>query len=109
MKFRMSVQMGHVGSKTRPLDKNLEKPWYAVEATFSVQNLFRLFVLIKSLTILKMGHFGSKSRSVGQTLGKPCVRSRGHIFSLIIMKLGQNVCLNKNLYEFENGSCRVKN
>ena len=35
----------------------------------------------------------------------PCVRSRGHIFSPIIMKLGQNVCLD----EFENGSCRVKN
>ena len=37
-----------------------------------------------------------------------CVRSRGHIFSLIIMKLGQNVCLNEILDEIENGSCRIK-
>ena len=41
-----------------------------------------------------MGHVGSKTRSLGQMLEKPCVRSRGHIFSLIIMKLGQNVCLD---------------
>ena len=26
----------------------------------------------------------------------PCVRSRGHIFSPILMKLGQNNCLNKS-------------
>ena len=37
-----------------------------------------------------------------------CVRSRGHIFSPIAMKLGQNVCLEIS-NEFENGSCRVKN
>ena len=34
----------------------------------------------------------------------PCVRSRGHIFSPIFMKLGQNVCLNKISDEFEIGS-----
>ena len=38
-----------------------------------------------------------------------CVLSRGHIFSLIIMKLWQNVCLDEISDEFENGSCRVKN
>ena len=46
-----------------------------------------------------------KTRSVGQILEKPCVRSRGHIFSQIIVKLGQNVgvllgsvvtCLTRN-------------
>ena len=41
-----------------------------------------------------MGHVGSKTRSPGQILGKPCVRSRGHIFSLILMKVGQDVCLD---------------
>ena len=56
-----------------------------------------------------MGHVGSKSRSLGQILEKPCVRSRSHIFSLIIMKLGQNVCLDKIMNESENGSCGVKN
>ena len=47
-------------------------------------------------------------RSLGQILEKPCVPSRDHIFSPIIMKLGQNVCLDKISHEFENGSCRVK-
>ena len=41
-----------------------------------------------------MGHVGSKTRSLGQILEKPCVRSRGHIFSPIIIKPGQNVCLD---------------
>ena len=39
----------------------------------------------------------------------PCVRSRGHIFSPIIMKLGQNVFLDKISNDLENGLCRVKN
>ena len=39
-----------------------------------------------------MGCVGSKTRSLGQILEKSCVSSRGHIFSPIIMKLGQNVC-----------------
>ena len=56
-----------------------------------------------------MGHVGSQTRSLGQILEKPSVRSRRHIFSLIIMKLGQNVCLNEILDAFENWSCRVKN
>ena len=38
----------------------------------------------------------------------PCVRSRGHTFSTIIMKLCQNVCLDKISVKLENGSCRVK-
>ena len=56
----------------------------------------------------EMGHVGSKTRSLGQILEKPCIRSRGHIFSPIIMKLGQNVCLDEISDEFENRSCRVK-
>ena len=56
-----------------------------------------------------MGHVGSKARSVGQILEKPYVYSRGHIFSLIIMKLGQNVFLDEIWKEFQNGSCWVKN
>ena len=56
-----------------------------------------MFVLIKSQTGLKMGHVGSKTRSVGQILGKPCVRYTGHIFSSIIMKFEQNVCLDEIL------------
>ena len=33
----MSLKIGHVGSKSRSLGQILEKPVYAVEATFSVQ------------------------------------------------------------------------
>ena len=67
-----------------------------------------MFVLMKAWTSLNMGHVGSKTRSLGQMLGKPCVRSRGHIVSLIFMKLDQNVGLNEILEKCENGSCRVK-
>ena len=56
-----------------------------------------------------MGHVGSKTRSPGQILGKPCVRSRGHIFSQIIMKVGQDVCFDDILDEFEKGLRGVKN
>ena len=55
-----------------------------------------------------MGHVRSKTRSVGQMLEKSCVHSRGHIFSQIIMKLGQNVSLDELSDDYENGSCCVK-
>ena len=67
-----------------------------------------MFVL-KSWMSSKMGHVGSKTRSLGQILEKPCVCSRGQISSLIIMKLGQNVCLDKISDEFENMLCWVQN
>ena len=57
---------------------------------------------MKSLTTLKMVHLRSKPRSLYQILEKPCVRSRGHIFSPIVMKLGQNVCLDKISDELKN-------
>ena len=50
-----------------------------------------------------------KIRSLGQILGKLCVRSRGHVFSPIIMELGKNVCLDKISDEFETWSGHVKN
>ena len=52
---------------------------------------------------------GSKTRSLGQILEKPCVRSRGHILSRILMEVGQDVCLDDISDEFENGSHGVKN
>ena len=54
-----------------------------------------------------MGHVGSKNRSLGQVLEKPCVRSRGHGFSPIILKL--SVCFDGILDESENGSPEVSN
>ena len=38
----------------------------------------------------------------------PCVHSRGHFFSLIIMKLGQNVCLIKSRTSLKMGHVRSK-
>ena len=52
-----------------------------------------------------MGHDGSKTGSLGQIIEKPCVHSRGHIFSPILMKLDQNFCLDKISDEFKIGSC----
>ena len=66
-----------------------------------------MFVLMKSCTSLEVGHVRSKTRSLGQILEKPCVSSRGHILSHIIMKLGQNVCLDEISHTFVNESCRV--
>ena len=85
---------------------------YALEATFSVHlswNLVRMFDLMKSQMFLNMGQVKSKTRSLDQILEEPCVCSRSHIFSRIIMKLGRNFCLDKILDEFENRLCRVKN
>ena len=55
-----------------------------------------------------MGHVRSKTRSLGEISEKPYVHSRGHIFSPIVMKLGQNVCFGEISDRFENGSCWVK-
>ena len=43
----------------------------------------------------KNGSCRVKTRSLGQILEQPCVCSRGHIFSQIIIELGQNICLVK--------------
>ena len=56
-----------------------------------------------------MVHVGSKTRSQVHILEKLCVCSRVHIFCPIIMKLGQNVFIDKILDVFENGSFWVKN
>ena len=57
---------------------------------------------------LKMSHVRSKTRSLSQILDKPCVCFRGHIFSPIIMKLGQNVSPDEISDEYENRSCGGK-
>ena len=57
---------------------------------------------------LKMVHVWSKTGSLGQILEKPCVRSRGHILSPIIMKHARNVCLDEIWDEFESGHVRSR-
>ena len=56
----------------------------------------------------KIVHVGSQTRSLVHILEKPCVCSRGHIFSPIIMELSQNAFIDKILIMFENGSFWVK-
>ena len=68
-----------------------------------------MFVLMKSRTDLKMGHVELKTRPLVHILEELCVCSRSHIFSPIIMKLSQNVCLDKISDVYENGSGQVKN
>ena len=63
----------------------------------------------ESLSSLKMGNVGIKARSLGKNLEKLFVCLRGHIFSPILMKLGQNVFLDEISKQFENGSCWVRN
>jgi len=41
-----------------------------------------------------MGQVGSKTRSPGQILGNSSLHFRGQICDLMLMKLGQNVCLS---------------
>ena len=64
---------------------------------------------MKFWTSLKIACVRSKTRSLGQILEKPCVHSKGHIFNPIIMKHGQNVCLDEISDKLGNGSCQVKN
>ena len=45
-----------------------------------------------------MGHVGSKTRSQGQMLETHHVWCRGHIFSPIITKLNQHVCLDEMVH-----------
>ena len=40
-----------------------------------------------------LDEISDKFKNLGQILEKPCEHSRGHIFSLMFMKLGQIVCL----------------
>ena len=67
-----------------------------------------MFVSKKSQVSLKMGHARSKTRTLSQTLKKPRVPSRGQIFSLIVMKHGQNVCLSYISDTFKMGLVKSK-
>ena len=57
-------------------------------------------------TLIKLGRVQNRvmlGQKLGQTLEKPCLRSRGHIFSPITIKLGQRVCLYEIWVGFEIG------
>ena len=106
-KITDNFEIWSCGVKNRSLGQILGKPWGHI-FSWSSCNMVRMFVLIKSRPSLKLGYVGSKTRSLGKILEKPCVRSRGHIFSPILIKLSQNVCLDKISDKFEIWSCGVK-
>ena len=66
--------------------------------------------LDESQMCAKMGHVWSKTRSLSQMLEKPCICSRGHIFSPIVMKHGLNVCfvMMKSQKSLKMGHVRSK-
>ena len=51
-----------------------------------------------------MANDGSKTRLLGEILEKTCVCIRGHIFSPIIIKPFQYLCLVEMSVEYKNGS-----
>jgi hypothetical protein len=55
-----------------------------------------------------MGHLGPKTRSLLLKIACSCKHSSSHIFAPIVMKLGQDVCPNDFLDEFEYGSSGSK-
>ena len=67
-----------------------------------IMKLDKNVFLNESRTSSKVGHVGSSTWSLGQMIEKPCVRSRGQILSPIIMKLGQNLCLDEISDELKN-------
>ena len=90
-------KLGHIGSKTRSQGQIKCKPCEHSRGhslTRFSSELVRMFVPMSTGFLSKLGHVGSKTRSLGQIKGKPCEHSRGHIFNPILIKLGQNVCLN---------------
>ena len=58
-------------------------------------NVVRMFVSMKFRSSSNMGYMGLKTRSRGQIKGKPREHTGGHRFDPILIKLGQNVCLNE--------------
>ena len=95
-----------LGQKLGHQVKSYKNLVYSQEATFSVWlswNLVGMFVFIKSRTSWKMGHVGSKTRSLGQILEKPCVSSRGHIFSPVILNLVRMFVLMKSRMSLKMG------
>ena len=66
-----------------------------------------MFALVQSQTNLKTGHLKSKTRPLDETLEKYCVRSRGHISSLILMKLSSVKMTDPEHYATPSQVCRI--
>ena len=76
-------------SETRSLGHIIEKSCVCFKG-----HIFENVCLDKISYEFENGSCGSKTRSLVQILGKPCVHSRDFISVQILVKLGQNVCLD---------------
>ena len=116
----MSLKMGHVGQKTRSLGQILEKycslMLYHTIRKAQVSEYSAIMALLLAHhehEVLMVSYWDSAVSGVRRASSVvnflPCVCSRGHSFGRILMKIGQDVCLDEISDEFENGSCGVKN
>lgn len=69
----------------------------------SLLDLYETQTNSKSETGSNQGHLGSKTKSLGIEVGKRCYWSCHHIYDQIVMKLGQNGCLDKSWMSFNLG------
>ena len=75
---RSSLNLGHVGSKTRSLGQILEKTSVHSEGRVLIQssrNFIRMLLIIISRSSSKPGHVWSKTRLLGQILEKKRVHT----------------------------------
>ena len=94
------VRMQVTRSSLRKILFTLQGPHFWPNLTRTCSGCLYWIISRSSLII---GGSGSKSRSLGQILEKSCLRSRGHSFDPIVLKLAQNVCLDYNRIKFEHG------
>ena len=116
MNSRLSLNLGHVGSKTRSLDQIKGKPCGP-----SIGHISQ-WIFMKIVEKLHLDDFQTEfeTRSCGvknqvtrsnyrKTILPLCGHSTGHIFQWIFMKIGEKLYLDECQTEFESGSCGVKN
>ena len=77
------------------LKENLVDTLEVTVLTQFSSNLVKMFVSMISRSGSNTGHVKSKTRSWGKIKGKHFGHSIGHSFDLILIKPGQNVCLNE--------------
>ena len=90
-----SSKMGHVGSKTRSLDQILEKTLCMLKRPhfrFDTHETWSKCLL--RLNFERVRKWVMRGQKLGQILEKPCLCSGDLILVQILIKLGQNVCLD---------------
>ena len=110
MKSQMSLKMGYLGSKTKSLGQILEIGQDASEPQLALVKPRKDMNYVncgRDMTEILLKAVQNTIQSI-KSEKKHCVRSRLHIISPIIIKLGQNVCLEKISDEIETGHVGFK-